>query len=73
MEVIRGRWDAPENGARCRRDVTYGEDGCQVTTHRGVAEILAAMRNVALGLYALARDRGRTEESRCQRGGGPTT
>jgi hypothetical protein len=70
MEVIRGHWDAIENGAHYRRDVSFGEDGCQVA-HRGVAQILAALRNVALGLYDLARDRQQTSApsaaSQCRR------
>jgi hypothetical protein len=59
MEAIRGHWDAVENGSHHRRDVTFGEDGCGVS-ERGAAQVLAALRNVALGLYELELERKRT-------------
>jgi hypothetical protein len=59
MDTIRGHWDAVENGSHHRRDATFGEDASGVS-ERGAAQVLAALRNVALGLYELARDRQRT-------------
>jgi len=60
MEVIRGHWDAIENGAHHRRDVSFGEDGCRVAKG-GAPQVLSTLRNVALGLYELEQDRGRTK------------
>jgi hypothetical protein len=59
LKAIRDHWDASENGAFYRRDVSFGEDASGVS-ERGAAPVLAALRNLALGLYDLARDRQRT-------------
>jgi hypothetical protein len=59
IEVIRGHWDAIENGAHHRRDVSFAEDASGVSK-RGAAQVLATLRNLALGLYDLERERGRT-------------
>jgi hypothetical protein len=59
LTAIRGHWDAIENGAHHRRDVSFGEDASGVSK-RGAAQVLAALRNVALGLYELAKERQRT-------------
>ena len=59
LEAIRGHWDAIENGAHHRRDVSFGEDASGVS-QRGAAQVLAALRNLALGAYELARERGQT-------------
>ena len=59
LQVIRDHWSAIENGAHHRRDVSFGEDACGVSK-RGAAQVLAALRNVALGVFELARERGRT-------------
>jgi predicted transposase YbfD/YdcC len=55
MEAIRGHWDAIENGAHHRRDASFREDACRVCK-RGAAQVLAALRNVALGVYELEKD-----------------
>ena len=60
IQVIRDHWSAIENGAHHRRDVSFGEDACGVS-HRGAAQVLACLRNLALGLYELARERGHTQ------------
>ncbi len=53
LDLVRSHW-AIENRLHWVRDVTFGEDGCQVRT--GAApEVLAALRNVVL---ALLRRRG---------------
>lgn len=57
--LIRGHWSAIENGTHYRRDVTLGEDACR-TRDRGAAEVLASLRNLANGIYELARARERT-------------
>lgn len=59
-EIIRGHWSAIENGTHYRRDVTLGEDACRVA-HRQGAEVLASLRNLALGIYELQRERKKTK------------
>ena len=56
LAIIRGHWDASENGTHYRRDVTFGEDACGVS-QRGAAQVLATLRNLALGLHELAVER----------------
>jgi hypothetical protein len=58
--AIRGHWSAIENGTHYRRDVTLGEDANR-TAHRHGAAVLASLRNLANGIYELARERGRTK------------
>jgi len=60
LKIIRDHWAAIENGSHYRRDNTFGEDACQTST-RGGAQILAALRNLALGLYELQKERGHTQ------------
>ena len=59
LAAIRGHWDAIENGAHHRRDVSFREDASGVSQRRA-AQVLAALRNLALGLYDLERERART-------------
>jgi len=59
LERIRGHWSAVENGTHYRRDVTLGEDANR-TAQRNGAAVLASLRNLALGIYELAKERGRT-------------
>lgn len=59
MEMIRGHWSAIENGTHHRRDVTLREDACRVRD-RGAAEVLATLRNLAIGIFELSKDAGRT-------------
>jgi predicted transposase YbfD/YdcC len=59
-EIIRGHWSAIENGTHYRRDVTLGEDACRTANRRG-AEVLASLRNLALGIYELQRAREKTK------------
>lgn len=59
IEIIRGHWDAIENGAHHRRDVSFGEDACGVSK-RGAAQVLSALRNLVLGNYELEKDREHT-------------
>lgn len=69
IEIIRGHWDAIENGAHHRRDVSFGEDACGVSK-RGAAQVLSALRNFVLGDYELAMDGKKTKargvKSRCR-------
>jgi len=59
LAVIRGHWSAIENGTHYRRDVTLGEDANR-TAHRHGAAVLASLRNLAIGVYELQRERRRT-------------
>jgi hypothetical protein len=49
--------------------VSFGEDSSGVSK-RGAAQVLAALRNLALGVYELARERGQTHapsaKARCR-------
>jgi predicted transposase YbfD/YdcC len=60
MQIVRDHWAAIENGSHLRRDVTFGEDDCRVSK-RGAAQVLATLRNLALGLFELEKDSGRTK------------
>ena len=60
IQAIRGHWSAIENGAHHRRDVSFGEDASGVS-ERGAAQVMAALRNLALGVYELALERGHTD------------
>ena len=59
LKIIRDHWAAIENGSHYRRDNTFGEDACQTSKRRAV-QVLAALRNLAVGLYELEKERGRT-------------
>jgi predicted transposase YbfD/YdcC len=59
LKIVRDHWSAIENGTHYRRDVTLGEDACR-TAHRQGAAVLASLRNLTIGIYELARERGRT-------------
>lgn len=69
LEAIRGHWSAIENGAHHRRDVSFGEDASGVSK-RGAAQVMAALRNLALGICELEKERGRVKspsaKSRCR-------
>jgi hypothetical protein len=60
LELIRGHWSAIENGTHYRRDLTLGEDACRTAGRQGAA-LLASLRNLAIGVYELERERGRTQ------------
>jgi hypothetical protein len=59
LKIVRDHWAAIENGSHYRRDNTFDEDGCQVS-QRGAVEVLSTLRNLAIGLYELQREQGRT-------------
>ena len=69
IQAIRGHWSAIENGAHHRRDVSFGEDASGVS-ERGAGQVMACLRNLALGDYELALERGQTQapsaKSRCR-------
>jgi len=57
LEVIRGHWDAIENGSHYRRDVSLGEDTSQVSK-RGAAQVMATLRNLTIGIQELEEHQG---------------
>jgi predicted transposase YbfD/YdcC len=63
LKIVRDHWAAIENGSHLRRDVTFGEDSCQVGK-KGGAQVLSALRNLALGLFELERagERAQTQQ-----------
>jgi predicted transposase YbfD/YdcC len=60
LGIIRAHWSAIENGTHYRRDVTLAEDACRTKARQGAA-VLASLRNLAIGVYELERERGRTQ------------
>lgn len=60
LEIIRGHWDAVENGAHHRRDVTLGEDASRIAKADGRhgAHVMATLRNLVLGLFEWQKHRG---------------
>ncbi len=62
-EAVRQHWGI-ENALHYRRDRTYDEDRCPIL-HRGTAQVLASLRNLAIAVRHLlepscARQRART-------------
>lgn len=64
LQIIREHWSAIENGVHHRRDVTFGEDACRIANRRA-AQAMATLRNLAIGLYELAKDRGPVSADSC--------
>lgn len=62
LELIRGHWGAIENGIHHRRDISFDEDRCRITKNGG-AQMMASLRNLAIGVYELQRDKGKTKDS----------
>lgn len=60
MEIIRGHWNAVENGSHHRRDVTLGEDASRIAKDEGRngAQVMATLRNLTLGLFEWQKHRG---------------
>jgi predicted transposase YbfD/YdcC len=60
LAAIRGHWSGSENGTHYRRDVTFAEDACRTASRPGAAA-LASLRNLAIGIYELQKERKRTK------------
>ena len=58
--LVRGHWNAIENGSHYRRDVTLREDASRVRGPRR-AFVMATLRNLVLGLFELQKENGRTK------------
>jgi len=63
--IIRNHWSSIENGIHHRRDVTFGEDACRIA-QRPAAHAMAALRNLAIGIYELQRECGKTGAEGCK-------
>ncbi len=63
MEIIRGHWNAVENGSHYRRDVTLGEDASRIARDKGRhgAHVMATLRNLTLGLFEWQKHRGEVQ------------
>ena len=63
VEIIRGHWDAVENGSHHRRDVTLGEDASRIAKAEGRhgAHVMATLRNLVLGLFEWQKHRGKVQ------------
>jgi hypothetical protein len=60
LKIVRDHWAAIENGSHYRRDVSLGEDASRVAA-RGAAQVIAALRNLAVGIYELEKEHGGTQ------------
>ena len=65
LTAIRDHWSAIENGVHYRRDVSFNEDNCRIA-HRSAAHAMASLRNLALGLYELQKNKGRVTTNSCK-------
>lgn len=63
VAIIRGHWDAVENGSHYRRDVTLGEDVSRIAQDEGRngAHVMATLRNLVLGLFEWQKHRGEVQ------------
>ena len=59
LATIRGHWSGSKNGTHYRRDVTFAEDACRTSSRKGAAG-LASLRNLAIGIYELQKERKQT-------------
>lgn len=60
LTAIVGHWDGIENGTHYVRDVSFGEDACQIN-QRTAARNMVTLRNFAIGLHSLQKLRGKTK------------
>ena len=63
--AIRNHWASIENGIHHRRDVSFGEDACRIA-QRSAAHAMASLRNLAIGVYELQRELGKTGAEGCK-------
>lgn len=63
LEIIRGHWNAVENGSHHRRDASLGEDASRIAhqPHRHGAHVMATLRSLVLGLFELQKHRGEVD------------
>lgn len=63
--LIRSHWTSIENGIHYRRDVSFGEDACRIA-RKPAAHAMATLRNLAIGIYELQKDLGKTGAEGCK-------
>jgi predicted transposase YbfD/YdcC len=63
--AIRNHWASIENGIHYRRDVSFGEDACRIAK-RTAAQVIASLRNLAIGIYEIKRAQGKTGSEGCK-------
>jgi len=63
--TIRNHWSSIENGVHHRRDVSFGEDACRIAKWPA-AHAMAALRNIAIGIYEIQRDLAKTGAEGCK-------
>ena len=59
-QIIRGHWNAVENGSHYRRDVTLGGKASLISGRAG-AHVMATLRTLVLGLFELQKHGGKTD------------
>lgn len=62
LGLIRGHWAAIENGIHHRRDISFDEDRCRITKGGG-AQVMASLRNLAIGIYDHQKNQEKTKAS----------
>jgi len=65
LSAIRNHWASIENGVHHRRDVSFGEDACRIAK-RPAAHAMAALRNLAIGIYEIQKELGKTGAEGCK-------
>lgn len=65
LTAIRGHWGAIENGVHYRRDVTFGEDASRIANRKS-AHAMAALRNLAIGIYELQANKAKVCAGGCK-------
>jgi len=60
LDATIGHWEGIENGTHYVRDVSFGEDACQI--HKPTAaRNMVTLRNFAIGLHCLQKRRGKNK------------
>ncbi len=60
LDATIGHWEGIENGTHYVRDVSFGEDACQIRQPTA-ARNMVTLRNFAIGLHCLQKRRGKTK------------
>jgi hypothetical protein len=60
LDATIGHWEGIENGTHYVRDVSFGEDACQISKPTA-ARNMVTLRNFAIGLHCLQKLRGKTK------------
>lgn len=60
LDATIGHWEGIENGTHYVRDVSFGEDACQISKPTA-ARNMVTLRNFAIGLHCLQKHHGKTQ------------